>query len=46
MDFKGATIEMASKDKSSKKNVFELKTRQGTELLIQFDNDAVINEWF
>ncbi|XP_061034032.1 rho GTPase-activating protein 12 isoform X6 [Eubalaena glacialis] len=46
VDLKGATIEMASKDKSSKKNVFELKTRQGTELLIQADNDAVINEWF
>ncbi|XP_024605819.1 rho GTPase-activating protein 12 isoform X6 [Neophocaena asiaeorientalis asiaeorientalis] len=45
VDLKGATIEMASKDKSSKKNVFELKTRQGTELLIQSDNDAVINEW-
>ncbi|KAB1254172.1 Rho GTPase-activating protein 12 [Camelus dromedarius] len=37
---------MASKDKSSKKNVFELKTRQGTELLIQSDNDSVINDWF
>ncbi|XP_060147971.1 rho GTPase-activating protein 12 isoform X7 [Globicephala melas] len=46
VDLKGATIEMASKDKSSKKNVFELKTRQGTELLIQSDNDAAINEWF
>ncbi|XP_037062285.1 rho GTPase-activating protein 12 isoform X4 [Peromyscus leucopus] len=46
VDLKGATIEMASKDKSSKKNVFELKTRQGTELLIQSDNDAVINDWF
>ncbi|KAM9093258.1 rho GTPase-activating protein 12 isoform 2-T2 [Megaptera novaeangliae] len=46
VDLKGATIEMASKDKSSKKNVFELKTRQGTELLIQSDNDAVISEWF
>ncbi|XP_028352298.1 rho GTPase-activating protein 12 isoform X12 [Physeter macrocephalus] len=46
VDLKGATIEMASKDKSSKKNVFELKTRQGTELLIQSDNDVVINEWF
>ncbi|XP_065727189.1 rho GTPase-activating protein 12 isoform X1 [Phocoena phocoena] len=45
VDLKGATIEMASKDKSSKKNVFELKTRQGTELLIQSDNDAVISEW-
>ncbi|XP_077627883.1 rho GTPase-activating protein 12 isoform X1 [Crocuta crocuta] len=46
VDLKGATVEMASKDKSSKKNVFELKTRQGTELLIQSDNDAVINDWF
>ncbi|XP_008848766.1 rho GTPase-activating protein 12 isoform X5 [Nannospalax galili] len=46
VDLKGATIEMASKDKSSKKNVFEMKTRQGTELLIQSDNDAVINDWF
>ncbi|KAL1784529.1 rho GTPase-activating protein 12 isoform X1 [Sigmodon hispidus] len=46
VDLKGATIEMAPKDKSSKKNVFELKTRQGTELLIQSDNDAVINDWF
>ena len=46
VDLKGAVIEMASKDKSSKKNVFELKTRQGTELLIQSDNDAVINDWF
>ncbi|KAL2761355.1 rho GTPase-activating protein 12 isoform 5, partial [Daubentonia madagascariensis] len=46
VDLKGATIEMASKDKSSKKNVLELKTRQGTELLIQSDNDTVINDWF
>nr|BAC36587.1 unnamed protein product [Mus musculus] len=46
VDLKGAVIEMASKDKSTKKNVFELKTRQGTELLIQSDNDAVINDWF
>ncbi|XP_006894641.1 PREDICTED: rho GTPase-activating protein 12 isoform X2 [Elephantulus edwardii] len=46
VDLRGATIEMAPKDKSSKKNVFELKTRQGTELLIQSDNDTVINDWF
>lgn len=24
----------------------QLKTRQGTELLIQSDNDALINEWY
>ncbi|KAM5340764.1 rho GTPase-activating protein 12 isoform 1-T2 [Glossophaga mutica] len=46
VDLKGATIEMASKDKSSKKNVLELRTRQGTELLIQSDNDTFINDWF
>ncbi|XP_007536530.1 rho GTPase-activating protein 12 isoform X1 [Erinaceus europaeus] len=46
VDLKGATVEMASKEKSSKKNVFELKTRQGTELLIQSDNDSAINDWF
>ena len=24
----------------------QLKTRQGTELLIQSENDAVVNEWY
>uniref|UniRef100_A0A8D0GMU3 Rho GTPase-activating protein 12 n=1 Tax=Sphenodon punctatus TaxID=8508 RepID=A0A8D0GMU3_SPHPU len=46
VDLRGAIIEWASKDKSSKKNVIELKTRQGTELLIQSDNDSLINEWY
>ncbi|XP_037240552.1 rho GTPase-activating protein 12 isoform X4 [Falco rusticolus] len=46
VDLKGALIHRASKDKSSKKNVIELKTRQGTELLIQSDNDSFINEWY
>ncbi|XP_074938608.1 rho GTPase-activating protein 12 isoform X5 [Phalacrocorax aristotelis] len=46
VDLKGALIDWASKDKSSKKNVIELKTRQGTELLIQSDNDTLINEWY
>ncbi|XP_040521243.1 rho GTPase-activating protein 12 isoform X18 [Gallus gallus] len=46
VDLKGALIDWASKDKSSKKNVIELKTRQGTELLIQSDNDSFINEWY
>ncbi|XP_029444451.1 rho GTPase-activating protein 12 isoform X2 [Rhinatrema bivittatum] len=46
VDLKGALIEWASKEKSSKKNVIELKTRQGMELLIQSDNDSLINEWF
>ncbi|XP_005994728.1 rho GTPase-activating protein 12b isoform X2 [Latimeria chalumnae] len=46
VDLKGASLEWASKDKSSKKHVIELKTRQGTELLIQSENDSVINEWY
>ncbi|XP_067398702.1 rho GTPase-activating protein 12 isoform X5 [Emydura macquarii macquarii] len=46
VDLRGALIDWASKDKSSKKNVIELKTRHGTELLIQSDNDIFINEWF
>ncbi|XP_047445107.1 rho GTPase-activating protein 12-like isoform X6 [Mugil cephalus] len=45
VDVRGGSVDWA-KDKSSKKNVLELKTRQGTELLIQSDNDGVINEWF
>lgn len=45
VDLRGAVTDWASKDKSSKKNVIELKTRQGTELLIQSDNDIYINEW-
>ncbi|XP_066483871.1 rho GTPase-activating protein 12 [Tiliqua scincoides] len=45
VDLRGAVTDWASKEKSSKKNVIELKTRQGTELLIQSDNDIYINEW-
>ncbi|XP_042330546.1 LOW QUALITY PROTEIN: rho GTPase-activating protein 12 [Sceloporus undulatus] len=46
VDLRGAFIDWASKEKSSKKNVIEVKTRQGTELLIQSDNDISITEWF
>ncbi|XP_061443260.1 rho GTPase-activating protein 12 isoform X6 [Rhineura floridana] len=46
VDLRGAFIDWASKEKSSKKNVIELKTRQGTELLIQSDNDISVTEWF
>nr|XP_040027207.1 rho GTPase-activating protein 12-like isoform X11 [Gasterosteus aculeatus aculeatus] len=45
VDLRGGSVEWASKDKSSKKHVLEVKTRQGTELLIQSDNDSLINEW-
>ncbi|XP_070774736.1 rho GTPase-activating protein 12-like [Enoplosus armatus] len=46
VDLRGGSVEWASKDKSSKKHVLELKTRQGTELLIQSDNDAVVSDWY
>ncbi|XP_063159529.1 rho GTPase-activating protein 12 isoform X2 [Candoia aspera] len=46
VDLKGASVDWALKEKSSKKNVIELKTRQGTELLIQSDNEVSIMEWF
>ncbi|KAM8823858.1 rho GTPase-activating protein 12b isoform 2-T2 [Spinachia spinachia] len=46
VDLRGAAMDWASKDKSSKKQVIELKTRQGTELLIQSEIDSVINDWY
>ncbi|XP_052388185.1 rho GTPase-activating protein 12 isoform X1 [Carassius gibelio] len=45
VDLKGGSVDYASKDKSSKKHVLELKTRQGMELLLQSDNDGLISEW-
>ncbi|KAI1896543.1 hypothetical protein AGOR_G00095850 [Albula goreensis] len=45
LELRGATIGWASKDKSSKKNVLELKTRSGAEFLIQYDTDSIINDW-
>ncbi|TWW70539.1 Rho GTPase-activating protein 12 [Takifugu flavidus] len=46
VDLRGASADWASKDKSSKKHVIELKTRQGTELLIQSEIDSVISDWY
>ncbi|XP_040023118.2 rho GTPase-activating protein 12b isoform X3 [Gasterosteus aculeatus] len=46
VDLRGGAVDWASKDKSSKKHVIELKTRQGTELLIQSEIDSVINDWY
>ncbi|XP_047205770.1 rho GTPase-activating protein 12b isoform X3 [Girardinichthys multiradiatus] len=46
VDLRGASVEWASKEKSSKKHVIELKTRLGTELLIQSEIDSVINDWY
>ncbi|XP_059811683.1 rho GTPase-activating protein 27 isoform X2 [Hypanus sabinus] len=46
VELKGATIGWAGKDKSSKKNVLELKTRGGSEYLIQYDTESVIGDWY
>ncbi|KAB5530633.1 hypothetical protein PHYPO_G00131620 [Pangasianodon hypophthalmus] len=45
VELKGASVGWASKDKSSKKNVLELKTRHGSEYLIQYDTDSIIHDW-
>ncbi|XP_042254142.1 rho GTPase-activating protein 27 isoform X1 [Thunnus maccoyii] len=45
VDLRGAVIGWASKDKSSKKNVLELKGRNGVEFLIQYDTESIINDW-
>ncbi|XP_077471171.1 rho GTPase-activating protein 12-like isoform X2 [Stigmatopora argus] len=46
VDLKGSSVDWATKDKSSKKHVIEVKTRQGMELLIQTENDVLVNEWY
>ncbi|XP_013855652.1 rho GTPase-activating protein 15 [Austrofundulus limnaeus] len=46
VDLRGASIQWASKDKSSKKHVLELKTRQGCEYLMQYDTESIITDWF
>ncbi|XP_062988847.1 rho GTPase-activating protein 27-like isoform X2 [Elgaria multicarinata webbii] len=45
VDLHGATLSWATKDKSSKKNVLELKTREGSEYLIQHDSETIIGTW-
>ncbi|TRY90988.1 hypothetical protein DNTS_023019 [Danionella cerebrum] len=45
VDLRGGSVDWASKDKSSKKHVVELKTRQGMELLLQSENENLINDW-
>ncbi|KAK1331095.1 hypothetical protein QTO34_009043 [Cnephaeus nilssonii] len=42
---KGASLAWAPKDKSSKKNVLELRSRDGSEYLIQHDSEAIISTW-
>ncbi|XP_041714877.1 rho GTPase-activating protein 12 isoform X2 [Coregonus clupeaformis] len=45
VELRGATIGWAPKDKSSKKNVVELKNKNGVEFLIQYDTESIINDW-
>ncbi|CAK6956856.1 rho GTPase-activating protein 27 isoform X1 [Scomber scombrus] len=45
VELRGASIGWASKDKSSKKNVIELKGRNGVEFLIQYDTESIITDW-
>nr|XP_057905560.1 rho GTPase-activating protein 27 isoform X2 [Doryrhamphus excisus] len=45
VELRGASIGWASKDKSSKKNVLELRTRQGCEYLMQYDTESIISDW-
>ncbi|XP_041859318.1 rho GTPase-activating protein 27-like [Melanotaenia boesemani] len=45
VELRGGSVCRASKDKSSKKNVLELRTRQGCEYLIQNDTDSIISDW-
>ncbi|XP_034396396.1 rho GTPase-activating protein 27 isoform X3 [Cyclopterus lumpus] len=45
VELRGASVGRAAKDKSSKKNVLELKTRQGCEYLMQYDTESIINDW-
>uniref|UniRef100_A0A3B3TFL7 Rho GTPase activating protein 27, like n=1 Tax=Paramormyrops kingsleyae TaxID=1676925 RepID=A0A3B3TFL7_9TELE len=45
VELRGATINWATKDKSSKKNVLELKTRHGSEYLMQYDTISIITDW-
>ncbi|XP_040392393.1 rho GTPase-activating protein 27 isoform X1 [Cygnus olor] len=45
VELRGATVTWAGKDKSSKKHVLELRTREGSEFLIQHDSEQIIVTW-
>ncbi|XP_077020184.1 rho GTPase-activating protein 27 isoform X2 [Tamandua tetradactyla] len=45
VELRGASLTWAPKDKSSKKNVLELQSRDGSEYLIQHDSEAIISTW-
>uniref|UniRef100_A0A8C5U6B4 Uncharacterized protein n=1 Tax=Malurus cyaneus samueli TaxID=2593467 RepID=A0A8C5U6B4_9PASS len=45
VELRGAALTWAGRDKSSKKNVLELRTREGSEFLIQHDSEQIIAAW-
>lgn len=45
VELRGASLAWAPKDKSSKKNVLELRSRDGSEYLIQHDSEAIVSTW-
>uniref|UniRef100_A0A674JVX6 Rho GTPase activating protein 27 n=1 Tax=Terrapene triunguis TaxID=2587831 RepID=A0A674JVX6_9SAUR len=45
VDLRGAAVSWAPKEKSSKKNVLELKTCDGSEFLIQHDSEPIVATW-
>uniref|UniRef100_A0A8D2NIL8 Rho GTPase activating protein 27 n=1 Tax=Zosterops lateralis melanops TaxID=1220523 RepID=A0A8D2NIL8_ZOSLA len=45
VELRGASLTWAGRDKSSKKNVLELRTREGSEFLIQHDSEQIITAW-
>ncbi|KAM4756548.1 rho GTPase-activating protein 27 isoform 2-T3 [Cyanocitta cristata] len=45
VELRGAILTWAGRDKSSKKNVLELRTREGSEFLIQHDSEQIITAW-
>uniref|UniRef100_A0A3Q2XBT4 Rho GTPase activating protein 27, like n=1 Tax=Hippocampus comes TaxID=109280 RepID=A0A3Q2XBT4_HIPCM len=45
VELRGASVCWAPKEKSSKKNVLELRTRQGCEYLMQYDTESIIADW-
>ncbi|XP_071674071.1 rho GTPase-activating protein 27 isoform X2 [Patagioenas fasciata] len=45
VELRGATLAWATRDKSSKKHVLELRTRDGSEFLLQHDTEQIITAW-
>ncbi|XP_021168351.2 rho GTPase-activating protein 15 isoform X5 [Fundulus heteroclitus] len=46
VELRGASLQWAPKETSSKKFVLELKTRQGCKYLMQHDTESIITDWY